>query len=77
MVSRDRNPANFFALQKVRETIINKMTKKKIFDELLKPNQSYLVQDVGIPDLTHFLYFWYYIFDNTKYNSILVMGISK
>jgi len=57
MVSRDRNPANFFALQKVRETIINKMTKKKIFDELLKPNQSYLVQDVGIPDLTHFLYF--------------------
>ena len=58
MVSRDRNPANFFALQKVRESILTKIKKKKIFEELLKPNQSYTVNDVNIPDLTHFLYFW-------------------
>jgi len=58
MVSRDRNPDNFFALQKVRTDIISKMKKKKIFDELSKSNEGhYGVQEIGIPDLYHFLYF--------------------
>lgn len=59
MVSRDRNPDNFFALQKVRSDIISKMKKKKIFEELSKSNEGhYVVQEIGIPDLYHFLYFW-------------------
>lgn len=59
MVSRDRSPENFFALQKVRTEIIAKMTKKKLFDELDKPDQGgYRVAEIGIADLEHFLYFW-------------------
>ena len=59
MVSRDRSPENFFALQKVRTEIITKMIKKKLFDELAKPDQGgYPVAEIGIADLEHFLYFW-------------------
>lgn len=61
LVSRDRSPENFHALQKVRADIIGKMTKKKLFDELNRSSSvglGYSVADIGIVDLEHFLYFW-------------------
>ena len=46
-------------LVSVHTEIIAKMTKKKLFDELDKPDQGgYRVAEIGIADLEHFLYFW-------------------
>ena len=64
MVSRDRNPENFFAFQKFRDDVRTKMTKKKLFDELLLPSQGYHVSDIGVVDLTHFLYYWLVLISN-------------
>jgi len=64
LVSRDRSPENFHALQKVRDDIIARMAKKKLFEELARScaglanaGLGYSVADIGIVDLEHFLYF--------------------
>ena len=56
LVSRDRSPESFHAMQDCRTAIVQKLTKKKMFEHLSKPSEDYTVSDVGIIGLKNFIY---------------------
>jgi len=56
LVSRDRSPESFHAMQDCRTAIVQKLTKKKMFEHLSKPSEDYTVSDVGITGLKNFIY---------------------
>jgi hypothetical protein len=56
LVSRDRSPDSFHELQKCKNNIASKLQKKKMFEQFQKPNEDYVVEDIGIADLKHFIY---------------------
>jgi len=56
LVSRDRSPEAFHALQQCQADVVAKMQKKKLFEHFERPNEDYLVEDIGITDLKHFIY---------------------